>query len=94
MNNEFTKSEKVGRDIFKKQLDNSNKTIEYQFTENQYSPIDVIWYSNNTLNTGEIKYRSGYSSTDKIIQEGGVVLEKTKYDNLKATQNISGATPS
>lgn len=89
----FSAHEWSGRTIFHDVLTSSTKTDEYYFTEDKYCPIDVVWKSNNSLNTGEIKFRVKYSSTDKIIQDGGVVLEKWKYDNLKQTQNISGATP-
>lgn len=93
MNNKFKESEVLGREIFKQTLSCSSKVNNYYFTEDQYCPVDVIWENNDEKYVGEIKYRSGYTSTDKIIQNGGALLEKSKYDELKEYQYNSGYTP-
>ena len=92
MKNKFSESEELGRYKFLQQISATCKDI--QFTENQYDKIDVIWRNkNDKLFVGEIKYRSGYTSTNKLIVEQGVVLEKTKYDALNYCCSASGATP-
>lgn len=92
MKNKFSESEELGRYKFLQQISGTCKDI--QFTNNPYDKIDVIWRNKkDKLYVGEIKYRSGYTSTNKLIVEQGAVLEKTKYDGLKHYINASGATP-
>lgn len=87
----FSECEKQGRNIIEEYIQYTG--ILYSFTESKYDSVDLITSKDGiTSATTEIKYRKNYSSTNKLIQEQGVVLEKVKYDGaLKATHN-SGMT--
>lgn len=67
-------------------LDNVNN--DYVFTSDPFDSVDVFW--NDFSKVGEIKYRSGYCSTDKVIVENGVMLEKPKYEGLMKYTSLSG----
>lgn len=88
----FYEAEYSGRTFFSQCLD-SNKVVDKKFTETKYDSVDVFWSTSATTNVGEIKFRIGYKSTDKIMQSEGAILEKSKYDALKSYQHNSGITP-
>lgn len=79
----FTQAELKGRDIYNKMLLNNKKINKVNFTENRFDFFDVDYYSGETKHfIVELKYRENYSSTNKLIQNEGVVLEKFKYDKI------------
>lgn len=88
----FKESEKFGRLIFSQLLMASGAT-NIEFMENDFDNVDVYWEYDNTINVGELKYRQGYSSTNKLMQEEGCVLEKHKYDDLISRANREGKEP-
>lgn len=89
----FSEYEYSGRTFFNDVLTTSTKTTNITFTEDKYCPVDVYWNTDFSFNVGEIKFRSGYSSTSPIIVNEGAMLEKSKYDALKEKQKLSGCTP-
>lgn len=88
----FRESEKFGRLIFSQLLMASGAT-NIEFTEDDFDNVDVYWEYDNTINVGELKYRQGYSSTNRLMQEEGCVLEKHKYDDLISRANREGKEP-
>ena len=89
--NKFSLAETIGRDIFNKKLIN-NHSSGITFTENIYDKVDVFWEKYKAKYVGEIKYRDNYPSSGHCIIEDGVVLEKTKYDELMKYNKLSGLT--
>lgn len=87
----FSEAEKLGRQIWEEKLI-INQSTDITFTEDKYNPVDVRWSKNNIEYVGEIKLRS-YASTSNLIENGGVLLEKYKYDALKSIQAIEGRIP-
>lgn len=87
----FSEAEKLGRQIWEKKLI-INQSTDITFTEDKYNPVDVRWSKNNIEYVGEIKLRS-YASTSNLIENGGVLLEKYKYDALKSIQAREGRIP-
>lgn len=88
----FTQAETIGRDIFNSKLIN-NGSSGITFTESKYDKVDVFWEKYKEKYVGEIKYRDNYPSSGRCIVEDGVVLEKTKYDELMKYNKLSGLTP-
>lgn len=88
---EFGEAEKLGRQIWEEKLI-INHSTDITFTEDKYNPVDVRWRKNNIEYVGEIKLRS-YASTSNLIENGGVLLEKYKYDALKTIQAREGRIP-
>ena len=87
----FSEAEKLGRQIWEEKLI-INQSTDITFTEDKYNPVDVRWRKNNIEYVGEIKLRS-YASTSNLIENGGVLLEKYKYDALKSIQAREGRIP-
>lgn len=89
----FSEAEYSGRTFFQRVVLDSDKVTDYHFTPSRFDKVDVFWDTDTTQNVGEIKFRIGYNVDDKCISEGGAMLEKGKYDELKMYQNLSGLTP-
>lgn len=87
----FSEAEKLGRQIWEEKLI-INQSTDITFTEDKFNPVDVRWRKNNIEYVGEIKLRS-YASTSNLIENGGVLLEKYKYDALKTIQAREGRIP-
>lgn len=88
--NKFVLAELSGRTLFEEALKMSGIT-DYEFTT-RFSRVDVLFTAGTQEYCGEIKYRS-YPSTTSFFEKEGCVLEKTKYDNMKALQDEYGYTP-
>lgn len=88
----FSAAEASGRTIWEEKLI-INQSTGVTFTEDKYNPVDVRWGKNGVGYVGEIKFRPNYSSTSKIIEKQGVLLEKYKYDALKSIQSREGRIP-
>ena len=83
--NKFQKAENKGREIFRRILEKSDKVVDYHFSDDDYSNWDCIYDDDKGhLNVIELKYREGYSSTDRLIQEEGAIIEKFKFDSLRS----------
>ena len=89
--NKFSLAETIGRDIFNKKLIN-NHSSGITFTENIYDKVDVFWEKYDKKYVGELKYRDNYPSSSRCVVEEGVLLEKTKYDELMKYYELSGLT--
>lgn len=87
----FSEAENLGRQIWEEKLI-INQSTDITFTKDKYNPVDVRWRKNNIEYVGEIKLRS-YASTSNLIENGGVLLEKYKYDALKSIQAREGRIP-
>lgn len=88
----FSLAETIGRDIFNSKLIN-NGSSGITFTDSKFDKVDVFWEKYEAKYVGEIKYRDNYPSSGRCIIEDGVVLEKTKYDELMKYNKLSGLTP-
>ena len=88
----FSLAELCGRTIFNDKLI-KNGSSGITFTENIYDKTDVFWEKYEEKYVGEIKYRDNYKSNSRCVVEEGVLLEKTKYDELMKYHNLSGLTP-
>ena len=87
----FSLAELSGRTIFNDKLI-KNGSSGITFTENKLDKVDVFWEKYDTKYVGELKYRDNYSSSGRCIVEDGVLLEKTKYDELMKYHKLSGFT--
>lgn len=87
----FSLAELSGRTIFNEKLI-SNGSSGITFTESKYDKVDVFWEKYENKYVGEIKYRDNYKSNSRCVVEDGVVLEKTKYDELMKYKDLSGLT--
>ena len=92
MIDKFSLAELSGRTIFNDKLI-KNGSSGITFTENIYDKTDVFWEKYEEKYVGEIKYRDNYKSNSRCVVEEGVLLEKTKYDELMKYHNLSGLTP-
>ena len=88
----FSLAELSGRTIFNEKLI-KNGSSGITFTENIYDKVDVFWEKYDKKYVGEIKYRDNYPSSGLCVVEDGVLLEKTKYDELMKYKDLSGLTP-
>ena len=87
----FSLAELSGRTIFNDKLI-KNGSSGITFTENKLDKTDVFWEKYDTKYVGEIKYRDNYKSNSRCVVEDGVLLEKTKYDELMKYHKLSGFT--
>ena len=87
----FSLAELSGRTIFNEKLI-KNSSSGITFTESKYDKVDVFWEKYDTKYVGEIKYRDNYKSNSRFVVEEGVLLEKTKYDELMKYNKLSGFT--
>ena len=88
----FSLAELSGRTIFNSKLIN-NGSSGITFTESKYDKVDVFWEKYDKKYVGELKYRDNYTSSGRCVVEEGVLLEKTKYDELMKYNKFSGLTP-
>ena len=88
----FSLAELSGRTIFNEKLI-KNGSSGITFTENKFDKVDVFWEKYDTKYVGELKYRHNYPSSGRCVVEEGVLLEKTKYDELMKYYKLSGLTP-
>lgn len=86
----FSEAELIGRIKFDKWLKKRNKAKQICFTPDKYDKVDCVVYNGITSATTELKNRLDYSSTDKVIKDEGVVIEKSKYKYLLETISSSG----
>lgn len=87
----FSLAELSGRTIFSEKLI-KNGSSGITFTESKFDKVDVFWEKYDTKYVGELKYRDNYKSNSSCIVEEGVLLEKTKYDELMKYNKLSGFT--
>ena len=87
----FSLAELSGRTIFNEKLI-KNGSSGITFTENIYDKVDVFWEKYEAKYVGELKYRDNYKSNSRCVVEEGVLLEKTKYDELMKYNKLSGFT--
>ena len=79
---DFQNAELKGRSILEKYLKQSKFTKTYKFTD-VYTHYDCEVYNNkNERILIELKYRENYSSSSPVINNGGILMEKSKYDFL------------
>ena len=79
---DFQNAELKGRSILEKYLKQSKFTKTYNFTD-VYTHYDCEVYNNkNERILIELKYRENYSSDCPLINNGGILMEKSKYDFL------------
>lgn len=86
----FTKAELKGREIVNESFINCPRVKGHYFTTDQYDAVDVVFVSGTTSGNveclGEIKYREGYKSTNRLITNEGVLLEEKKLKGIKQKQ--------
>lgn len=87
----FTVAEMSGRTIFNEKLI-KNGSSGITFTESKFDKVDVFWEKYDTKYVGEIKYRDNYPSSGLCVVSEGVLLEKTKYNELMKYNKLSGFT--
>ena len=80
--NNFQKTEEIGRTLFRDFANQAKNVTDLKFEEDQYSPTDCTYKVNDKLVIGEIKVRDEYCKNfDDLI------LEKKKYDSIKDKMN-------
>lgn len=86
----FSEAELKGRNIIETKIKGK---VYYSFTPTRFDAVDLVTSKDGVTSAAtEIKYRTNYSSNDKIIQDEGVVLEKKKYDRIFEAIKTSGIT--
>lgn len=81
MSDKFITCEEIGRKIIEKKLIENTNITNYEF-QDRYCHYDLLYTGSTNTYVVEIKYRSDYNSNAKCIVNGGLMLEKSKYDAL------------
>ena len=87
MANIYQEYEQAGRNEFKSWANSNPMIWNLQFSEGEYDKFDGVMYSGYSLASIEIKKRKHNHDTVWPGQPKGFILEKTKYDGLKAVDS-------